>query len=547
MQPIIWSHSSFKMFSQCRRQYNLVKRLKVVKPQMFEANSYGDQAHKAIENYLRSGVPLPEEFKRFQFWVDVAAALSGEKLIEAKLGMTVDGKPTGFFDKNVWWRGLPDFACINESRGVAHVVDWKGLALDTKLATPNGFTTMGEIQVGEQVFDAAGIACKVIGKSEVKNIRCFRVVFDDKTEVICDENHLWKLIDGTTLNVQRLAAPQGRGQKARKAKVPTAKPIRTAPADLPIHPYVLGLWIADGVLASGEIGKPDGFVWTKIQALGYEVNMQANGGNPDCPTRTVKGIRKHLNSLGLLGVAKRIPRAYLRASYAQRVDLLQGLMDGDGNANPTRKQAVYTTTSKDLSEDVCELLASLGQRPNQSEVTAKGFGKTVSAFPVAFRPIGLNPFSLPRKADRILPEWGAGRSWYRHAILVEEVPSVPTQCIAVDSPDHTFLCTERMIPTHNTGKSAKYADKDQLELLALAIFAKYPKINKVKGLLAFMVSNEPVVQTYYRRNFAEMLSKWIGRIDEIRKAEENDVWNPTRSGLCNPYCPATKEHCEFKE
>lgn len=514
---------------------------------MFEANSYGDQAHKAIEKYLRDGVELPEEFKKYKTWVDIAAALPGEKLIEAKLGMTIDGKSTGFFDKDVWWRGLPDFACINKEKKVAHVVDWKGLALDTKIATPDGFTTMGEIQVGDEVFDATGIACKVVGKSEVKNIRCFRVVFDDKTEVVCDENHLWKLIDGTALNVQHLATPQGRGQKARKAKVPTAKPIRTPSIDLPVHPYVLGLWIADGALASGEIGKPDAFVWAKIQALGYEVDMQTNGGNPDCPVRTVKGIRKHLSNLGLLGVAKRIPRVYLRASYEQRLDLLHGLMDGDGNANPTRKQAVYTTVSKGLSDDVCELLSSLGQRPNQSEVTARGFGRTVTAYPVAFRPIGINPFSLPRKADRVLASWGPGDSWYRRAISVEEVPSVPTQCIAVDSPDHTFLCTERMIPTHNTGKSAKYADKDQLELLALAIFAKYPEINKVKGLLAFMVSNEPVVATYHRKDFAVTLSKWIGRIDEIRKAEESDVWNPTQSGLCNPYCPATKEHCEFKE
>ena len=41
---------------------------------------------------------------------------------------------------------------------------------------------------------------------------------------------------------------------------------------------------------------------------------------------------------------------------------------------------------------------------------------------------------------------------YRNIDNVELVETVPTQCLEVDSPSHTFLCTNKMIVTHNTNK-----------------------------------------------------------------------------------------------
>ena len=43
----------------------------------------------------------------------------------------------------------------------------KQLALDTKIPTPNGFTTMGDILVGDTVFDENGQNCRVVAKSDV--------------------------------------------------------------------------------------------------------------------------------------------------------------------------------------------------------------------------------------------------------------------------------------------------------------------------------------------------------------------------------------------
>lgn len=67
----------------------------------------------------------------------------------------------------------------------------KGLALDTLLATPAGFTTMADVVVGDTLLDETGNPCQVIGVSEISQRPCFELVFDDGTTVIADDVHRW--------------------------------------------------------------------------------------------------------------------------------------------------------------------------------------------------------------------------------------------------------------------------------------------------------------------------------------------------------------------
>ena len=67
----------------------------------------------------------------------------------------------------------------------------KGLALDTLLATPTGFTTMADVVVGDTLLDEAGNPCQVIGVSDISQRPCFELVFDDGTTVIADDVHRW--------------------------------------------------------------------------------------------------------------------------------------------------------------------------------------------------------------------------------------------------------------------------------------------------------------------------------------------------------------------
>lgn len=216
---------------------------------------------------------------------------------------------------------------------------------------------------------------------------------------------------------------------------------------------MLGCWLGDGSAASGRISKPDAELFERIAACGYDVAPQPDVSDGRCPTRTIYGLTVQLRAAGLLD-NKHIPAAYLRSSIAQRTELLRGLMDTDGSWNRGRHQAVFTSTDKALALAVRELSISLGQRAVVQQVKAHGFGLTVDAYQVAFTPRqGFNPFALNRKAAGVSTP-RRSRSHRRVIVAVEPMPTVPTQCIAVDSPDKTYLCTESMIPTHNTAADA---------------------------------------------------------------------------------------------
>jgi hypothetical protein len=326
------------------------------------------------------------------------------------------------------------------------IVDWKGLTVDTPIPTINGWSTMGDLKVGDTIFDMDGNQTKVLAKSTVNKKPCFKITFDDTSTVICDNEHLWKLSSGDVVSIINLKVND---------KINVVKPIQTNEKILPIDPYVLGYWLGDGRNRCGEVCSSDDFVFEEIKRRGYSIGENISSKDR-CPSRTIYGLTTVLKSLNLLH-NKHIPELYLRASYSQRLDLLRGLMDSDGNCNPTRKQVVFTNCTLRLSQDVKELLLTLGQRPLLSNITKNGFGKTVSVYPISFRPIGINPFLLPRKQAGINPNWGSGMSSVRTITKIENVEEQETQCIMVDSPTSTYLCTNNMIVTHNTGARKNWA------------------------------------------------------------------------------------------
>lgn len=93
---------------------------------------------------------------------------------------------------------------------------------------------------------------------------------------------------------------------------------------------------------------------------------------------------------------------------------------------------------------------------------------------------------------------------------------------------------------YKTGKSAKYADKGQLELMALSVFAHYPDISRVKAGLFFVVAKDLVKETYKNLDKATLWKKWMVNYARMETAFEADVWNPRPSGLCRRHCQVTE-------
>ena len=149
----------------------------------------------------------------------------------------------------------------------AVVVDYKGLDVTTKLPTPSGWTTMGDVKVGDTLFSQNGKTCVVTGKSKVKHLPCYEITFDDTTKVICDEEHLWTLTDGAVIATPKLT---------NRSYISTCNAVELPEQTLPIDPYVLGFWIADGKHTSGEITKPDEFIWGEVKRLGYGLGIEQN-------------------------------------------------------------------------------------------------------------------------------------------------------------------------------------------------------------------------------------------------------------------------------
>lgn len=232
----------------------------------------------------------------------------------------------------------------------------KALALDTPIPTPAGWTAMGELKVGDRVFDENGQPCNVTWVSPVwKDRPVYQVRTDCGDEVIADKDHEWlvrlcgkprmPLPPGSIARLPNRDDPQSRfkiketwelcHESKKRPMITRAKALELPAADLPIDPYLLGVWLGDGNSAGVRIASSaDDQPWLRgeLERLGHKTTAGS------VPTSFgVLGVRAKFVELGLLHDPrhdtygqKHIPLIYLRASYEQRLALMQGLMDTDG-------------------------------------------------------------------------------------------------------------------------------------------------------------------------------------------------------------------------
>jgi len=92
------------------------------------------------------------------------------------------------------------------------------------------------------------------------------------------------------------------------------------------------------------------------------------------------------------------------------------------------------------------------------------------------------------------------------------------------------------IVDYKTGKSAKYADTKQLELMALAVFKHFPQVKKAKAGLAFVVSEEFVKDDYSKDTEDTLWVRWLSITDQLEKTHSNDVWNAKPNFTCKNFC-----------
>ena len=340
------------------------------------------------------------------------------------------------------------------------------LSCDTPIPTPNGWVLMGEIKIGQKVFGFDGKIYTTKGVHEIKyGQKCYEVVFSDKSSIICDANHLWLLTDEwhyrykktVIIRTDDIKRARKKGKRNRYV-LDVAKPLEIKESTLPIDPYLFGLWLGDGHKYSMTITglRSDLEEYCKSLA-GYEYVINKDRKKyPHIGVLSVHGQMAKIRKLDVF-CNKHIPMCYLRASYKQRLSLLQGLMDTDGHITKKGKCEFYNI-NKVLLGQVYELLMSLGIKAVLSKKSlSTNWGATKKkdyyVYRISFRAYSDQPvFRLQRKYIRQKSKEGnrASETQRRRIIAVNPVDSVPVRCITVNSPDHLFLAGESFIPVHNS-------------------------------------------------------------------------------------------------
>ena len=124
-QRVVWSHSSLKLYELCPRKYQAQRVTKETPFVQGEEQKYGDRFHEAAQKTLETGCDLPPEFSYARKTVAAVEAIPGSRHAELKLGADVHLHACGFFDQQVWCRGIVDFLVVDESTRTAYLGDWK--------------------------------------------------------------------------------------------------------------------------------------------------------------------------------------------------------------------------------------------------------------------------------------------------------------------------------------------------------------------------------------------------------------------------------------
>lgn len=418
--------------------------------------------------YPDDDLTLYEENGKTQY--KLAPRLSSRKGIEPLGILSVATHADGWW--RVDWMFLEEVDLIrNRSKSYAsgYSSPWKtdenemrkkGLALDTPIPTPRGWTTMGELNVGDSVFDGNGYPTRVSDVSEVKRIKCYEVMFSNGDSIVCDDEHLWPASIGSngsayrerhgwrvhTVNELYAAKMAGKG-----VSVPVVETLHTdSESPCPIDPWLFGYWLGNGNSKGASLTcHLDDLheVASRVESSKYSLGAVRRDPRSKAATVGVtKGLLDDLRSLGVLR-NKHVPSLLMRGHRSDRHALLCGLMDSDGCIERTRGEAIFANTNACLSDAVSELATTLGETVNRHSSHCRGYGKTVLTHFVRWKPKN-PPVTLSRKLDRFKPR---KLNLYRSIKYIAIVPTVPTKCIAVESDTHTYLAGQSMVVTHNTG------------------------------------------------------------------------------------------------
>jgi len=391
--------------------------------------------------------------------------------------ITKDNAPMGLIPRNMEQRFAMDLLLdpnIKLVTLVGKAGTGKSQPLSEPVLSPDGWTVMGDVEVGDMVVSRSGKPTKVLSIHPQGKLDIYEIKFSDGSSTRCSLDHLWD----TKTSLER---DQGKGFKTRSTKeimnslrygkqgkrnhsIPLVDKVEFVSKTINIDPYLLGFLLGDGCLdynilfSSADTETINSF----IELLPSDTCIKHKSDYDYSFKRIKRNNKKHslrvaIEEYGLYGCKsadKFIPEDYKITSSENRISILQGLLDSDGTLDyRAGKNIFFVTVSEKLRDDIVFIVQSLGGTAKWKEKTKfythnkqKLEGKKAFQVNIVL-PSGISPFRLTRKSiiykpnDKYVP--------VRYIESIENVGMEECQCISVEDSNSLYV-TKDFIVTHNT-------------------------------------------------------------------------------------------------
>lgn len=473
-----------------------------------------DQAEAKVFEIKEAGAKTTQGFQAVQpLLMEVVTRI--DELYNRDNPSEVTGVPTGFVDLDTKTSGLqPGDLIIVAGRPSMG----KAQPLDAQVRTRTGWRRMGDLEVGDALASVDGQPSIVKGIYPQGRRQIYRVRFSDGRSTECCDEHLWRVHyrdwpAPRVLRTDQVQAMLTRVRYRNRLWIELHNGDFGHDDPVPVDPWLLGALLGDGSLSSSalrfstasdemlrRVSSRIGETMTVTHAghSDYRIirNTLAELAGGECPE--VNPIRSSLEQMGLWNTnsaTKFIPRQYLEAQREVRLDVLRGLLDTDGwvehwgsgvvggsaalrNRRPPCGGSIrISTASKQLAEDIAELVRSLGgwcstfaKQPHfRGEYDVERRAGQPAHVCHIYHP---EPRSLLLQSEKLarLPE-----NWQRHKRLtfasIEPSREADCQCIAVSHPERLYI-TDHDVVTHNTAFSLNIAENVALDSnMSVAVFS----------------------------------------------------------------------------
>lgn len=340
-----------------------------------------------------------------------------------------------------------------------------------KIPSPDsdkGWKLMGDIQLNDRVFDLFGNPTTVVDIFEQGMKDVYNITFEDGRKAFCTSEHLWtirshKLREWSTVDTDTIIKSLKRN-KRNKCYIPICQPVQYPQKEVPIDPWVLGCFISNGCLTSGELQlyAASDEVPNKIASLyGYTIKKITNISAYifyDTEGKLVKTNYFFRNIPELIDVTnykKYVPDLYMFNDIENRMKFIQGLLDVNGTIEQIKNDSSisYKSNSKVLLLQIRSMLHSLGYTCKVIDICTNSLTYMGSLRFIIPNTVKQLFFSLTSKKiciGSLIEEYKSAKYYNDLRIVnVEYSHRERCRCIVVDNPEHLYL-TEDYIVTHNT-------------------------------------------------------------------------------------------------